>query len=330
MVTNCARYCCEAVESTKSIATTSTTATVATTDMKASKFASCNTKVDSSSGCASYSTKYCLEKNEWMVTNCARYCCEAVESTKSTATSSTAATVVTADTEACLAAETCDACTSVGAENKAVDPATAKPIRVKFVVAISDTDTREVVIEVHPSWSPQGAKQFITLINNQFYDGARIFRVVPNFMAQFGISGDPAKQKRWSASIPDDPKKTGISNQRGYITFAKTSAPNSRSTQVFVNHKDNSFLDSMGFTPFGKVLSGMDVVDAIFAGYGEQPQQGKITSVGNSYLKANFPKLSYIVSATTQNWSDSVCAFSSNKCVYAYGQRNAITNKGSC
>ena len=154
------------------------------------------------------------------------------------------------------------------------------------------------VIEVHRDWSPNGADRFYNLVKSGFYDDCRFFRVVPNFMVQFGIHGDPAVAGNWRAArIPDDPAKQ--SNKRGYVSFA-TAGPNTRTTQMFINFKDNSFLDSQGFSAFGQVLSGMDVVDKIYSGDGERPDQGQIQSAGNAYLTKTFPKLDYIKKATIQ------------------------------
>jgi peptidyl-prolyl cis-trans isomerase A (cyclophilin A) len=119
--------------------------------------------------------------------------------------------------------------------------------------------------------------------------------VLPNFMAQFGINGDPKLQEVWrEANIPDEPATQ--SNKRGYLTFAKSAAPNSRSTQVFINFKDNSFLDPQGFSPFGQVISGMEVVDKINSEYGEQPDQGRVQFEGNAYLAKEFPRLTVMKS----------------------------------
>jgi len=175
-----------------------------------------------------------------------------------------------------------------GEDEKA--PATFK---VKF-----DSSAGPFVVEVHRAWAPNAADHFYTLVKNGFYDEARFFRVVPNFMVQFGINADPSVQAKWRTSIKDDPVKE--SNKRGYVTFAQTSAPNSRSTQIFVNFKDNSFLDSQRFAPFGQVTSGMENVDKINAEYGEKPNQGSIQSQGNAYLKAQFPKLDYVKKATIE------------------------------
>jgi peptidyl-prolyl cis-trans isomerase A (cyclophilin A) len=160
-----------------------------------------------------------------------------------------------------------------------------------------DTSKGTFVIEVHRDWAPIGADRFYNLVKNGFFDDVRFFRVVPNFMVQFGMHGNPAVTSAWrSATLKDDPVKE--SNKLGYVTFAKTSAPNSRGTQLFINYKDNSFLDGTGFAPIGRVTSGMDVVTKINSEYGENPDQGQITASGNTYLMKSFPRLDYIKSAT--------------------------------
>lgn len=173
-------------------------------------------------------------------------------------------------------------------------PATYK---VKF-----DTSKGPFVVEVHRDWAPIGADRFYNLVKNGFYNNTRFFRVISGFMVQFGINGDPAISSRWrNAHINDDPVKQ--SNARGMITFA-TAGPNTRTTQVFINFGNNSMLDGKGFAPFGQVISGMNVVDALYSGYGEGapggagPEQGRVQSEGNAYLTSQFPKLDYIKSAT--------------------------------
>jgi peptidyl-prolyl cis-trans isomerase A (cyclophilin A) len=168
-----------------------------------------------------------------------------------------------------------------------------------------DTSKGIVVIEVHRDWAPLGADRFYNLVKNGYYDEVRFFRVVPDFMVQFGINGSPGIQTIWGdANIKDDPSKQ--SNARGYVTFAKTSAPNSRSTQVFINFKDNVGLDGQGFSPFGEVVSGMDVVDKLYSGYGEGapqgrgPDQTRTQTEGNAYLTKEFPKLDFIKKATIE------------------------------
>jgi peptidyl-prolyl cis-trans isomerase A (cyclophilin A) len=160
-----------------------------------------------------------------------------------------------------------------------------------------DTSKGAIVIEVHRDWAPIGADRFYNLVKNGFYDDVRFFRVVPNFMVQFGMHGNPAITTAWrSATLKDDPVKE--SNKVGYVTFAKTSAPNSRGTQLFINYKDNSFLDGQGFAPIGRVTAGMDVATKINSEYGENPDQSQITSSGNAYLTKSFPRLDYIKAAT--------------------------------
>ncbi len=158
-----------------------------------------------------------------------------------------------------------------------------------------DTSRGLVVIEVTRADAPIGADRFYNLVKAKFYDGARFFRVVPGFMVQFGIAADPAVTKAWDVPIQDDPVKT--SNVRGTITFAAMSAPDSRTTQVFINYADNARLDSLRFAPFGKVVSGMEFVDQIYSGDGESPDQSQIEAQGNAYLDKSFPHLDYIKTA---------------------------------
>jgi len=165
-----------------------------------------------------------------------------------------------------------------------------------FVVRL-ETSKGNIDIEVHPEWAPRGARRFRELVETGFYDGCRFFRVLPDFMAQAGMNGDPQVHAKWADNtIPDDPVIE--SNQRGYVTFAKNSLPNSRSTQFFINFKDNSFLDSDGFAPFGKVVDGMEVASNIESKYREQPDQNMIRQQGNEYLKSRFPDLDFIRKAS--------------------------------
>jgi peptidyl-prolyl cis-trans isomerase A (cyclophilin A) len=164
-----------------------------------------------------------------------------------------------------------------------------------------DTTKGVIVIEVHRDWAPLGADRFYNLVKNGFYDDCRFFRVLAGFMAQIGMNGDPTIQRVWgAANFRDDPVKG--SNKRGYVTFAKAAAPNSRSTQFFINYGDNSRLDPDGFAPFGQVVSGMDVVDKLYSGYGSNnvPDQGRITAEGNAYLMKEYPMLDYIKKATIE------------------------------
>lgn len=164
-----------------------------------------------------------------------------------------------------------------------------------------DTSKGLVVMECHKSWSPRGADHFYDLVKLHFYDDSRFFRVIRSprlFMAQFGINGTPATNSVWAnATFPDDPP-AGKHNTRGMVTYGQTSAKNSRSTQLFINYTDNSFLDSQGFTPVCSVTSGMDAVDQFYSGYGESPNQALIGSQGNAYLNSQFPRLDYIKKAT--------------------------------
>jgi peptidyl-prolyl cis-trans isomerase A (cyclophilin A) len=161
-----------------------------------------------------------------------------------------------------------------------------------------DTSAGEFVVTVTRAWAPNGADRFYNLVKNGFYDGTRFFRVVPNFMVQWGINGDPAIQRNWvNANIKDDP--AGVkSNGRGFITFANR-GPNSRSTQLFITYKSNAFLDKT-FMPFGEVTSGMSVVDKINAKHGESPDQGQMQANGNRYLEKAFPDLDFIKKATIE------------------------------
>ena len=170
--------------------------------------------------------------------------------------------------------------------------AAAGKFRVQFDVSVQSGDS-SFVVEVDESWAPLGAARFKELVSAGFYDDTRFFRVIPGFMAQFGLSGDPKVSSEWRAKPINDEPVTQ-KNLPGYITFAKTGAPNSRTTQLFVNYGDNNRLDGMGFAPFGKVEGdGMKVVQDIF-NIGEAPQQGRIQAEGNAYLTKEFPQLSYI------------------------------------
>lgn len=165
--------------------------------------------------------------------------------------------------------------------------------RAKFVTSKGD-----FIVEVTRDWAPFGADRFYNLVKNGYYDDCRFFRVIDDFMVQFGINGDPALNVVWNfAQFKDDPVKE--SNQRGYITFAMSSMPNSRTTQVFINYRDNANLDSQRFAPFGKVIEGMEIVDSLYSEYQGEPSnnQPRIQAEGNAYLNKTFPRLDYIKSA---------------------------------
>jgi cyclophilin family peptidyl-prolyl cis-trans isomerase len=165
-----------------------------------------------------------------------------------------------------------------------------------------DTSKGAFVIEVHRDWAPNGADRFYNLVKNGFYDNVRFFRVISGFMVQFGINGNPAIAAKWRvATIPDDSVR--VSNKRGTITFA-TAGPNTRTTQVFINFADNAGLDGQGFAPFGQVMSGMNVVDNLYAGYGEGapsgrgPDQNRLQREGNAYLARDFTRMDYVKKAS--------------------------------
>jgi peptidyl-prolyl cis-trans isomerase A (cyclophilin A) len=178
--------------------------------------------------------------------------------------------------------------------------ATAPPtFRARF-----ETSAGAFVIEVHRDWAPLGADRFYNLVANGFYDDTRIYRVIDDFMAQFGMNGDPRANMAWrNAILVDDPVVQ--SNDRGRVSFAKGGA-NSRTTEVFVNLRDNASLDERGFSPIGEVVEGMDVVDRFYAGYGdgpprgEGPYQAQVQVQGNAYLDQSFPELTRIVRATVE------------------------------
>jgi len=184
---------------------------------------------------------------------------------------------------------------AAGSRPSLLDPATLKA-QAPDVYKVKFTTTKgDFVVQVTRAWSPLGADRFYNLVKNGFYNGAGFFRIVPGFVVQFGISADPAVTKAWkTADIPDD--AVTQSNHRGYLSFA-TAGPGTRTTQVFINLVDNGRLDSMGFSPFGQVIEGMELIDKLNAEYGEQPDQGRIEAEGKSYLEKSFPRLDIIKSA---------------------------------
>jgi peptidyl-prolyl cis-trans isomerase A (cyclophilin A) len=162
-------------------------------------------------------------------------------------------------------------------------------------------------LKVHRDWAPRGADRMHWLVTHRFYDGARFFRVVPNFVVQFGLSGDTAVNRNWKERrFADDTVKRG--NVRGTLSFA-TGGPNTRTTQLFINLKENQRLDGMGFAVVAQVIAGMGVVDSLYAGYGDGPPRGKgpsqdtIARDGEAYLAREFPKLDQILTArVVQRW----------------------------
>lgn len=183
-----------------------------------------------------------------------------------------------------------------------MDPSEATETAPETFQAQFETSKGTFVIEVTREWAPRGADRFYNLVKRGYYDEVRFFRVLSGFMAQFGISGDPQLNTTWrEARIQDDPVRE--SNERGYITYAMA-GPNTRTTQLFINYGNNRGLDSQGFSPFGRVVSGMDVVDDLYSDYGEGapggrgPSQQLMQAQGNSYLVENFPNLDYVERAT--------------------------------
>jgi peptidyl-prolyl cis-trans isomerase A (cyclophilin A) len=197
-------------------------------------------------------------------------------------------------------------CTADGSGGGGVSSALAKPDKAAIATPAPDsfkvgfeTSKGNFTVMAHRDWAPYGVDRFYHLVQLGFYDDARFFRVLSGFMAQVGMNGDPRVTAAWEPlTIPDDPVKQ--SNKRGMVTFAAGSAPDTRSTQIFINYGDNANLDGMGFAPIGQVIDGMAVVDSLYSGYGEGapdgngPDQGRIAAEGNAYLTKSFPQLDYI------------------------------------
>lgn len=200
----------------------------------------------------------------------------------------------------CIAALGC----SSSEPEKKVD--TSKTEKAPDVFNVNfDTSKGPVIVEIHRDWAPVGVDHFYTLVKLGFYDGTRFYRVIHDFVAQFGMNGDPKTNEVWANTpIPDDPVRQ--SNVRGTLTFAAAQMPNSRSTQLFFNLKNNEMLDRMGFAVIGKVTQGMDVVDSFYQGYGEMAPNGagpdpmQIGTQGNQYLESHFPRLDFVKKATIQ------------------------------
>lgn len=178
--------------------------------------------------------------------------------------------------------------------SKGADSTPAGPAPDSFRVAFM-TSKGQFVVQANRAWSPNGADRFYALAKSGFFDDDRFFRVLPGYIAQFGINNEKKVNERWDDKpIPDDPRKE--TNARGTVVFT-TNGANSRSHQLFINLKDNPKLDPQGFVPFGRVVSGMAVVDSLYDDYGDAPQQQLISTLGNNYLLRMFPKLDYITTA---------------------------------
>lgn len=200
---------------------------------------------------------------------------------------------------ACASQETPPADTATAA------PATPPPATGPAVATAPDqfqvrfeTSKGPIVIAVHRDWSPNGVDRFHHLVETGFFDEVRFFRVVPGFVVQFGMHGDPARTAEWANNgLIDEPVKQ--TNKRGTITYAKTQMPNTRSSQFFINLGDNAMLDPQGFAPFGEVVQGMDVVEKLNAEYGGAPsdRQPEIAAEGNAFLKREYPRLDFIRTA---------------------------------
>jgi peptidyl-prolyl cis-trans isomerase A (cyclophilin A) len=173
----------------------------------------------------------------------------------------------------------------------------------EYKVRFTTMKDQSFVVDIHRDWAPLGADRFYNLVKNGFFTGVRFYRVSPGFVVQFGVNPDPSITKAWAtARIPDDPVKE--KNTKGRLTFAM-GGPNSRTTQLFFNLKDNLPLDGMGFAPIGEVVEGAEVVEGLYSGYGEikeqngqGPSQLQYMTEGEAYLKANFDNLDTIKSAT--------------------------------
>ena len=182
------------------------------------------------------------------------------------------------------------------APKKAAPATTVVPAEFRVKLATTKGD---IVIDIHKDWAPRGAERLYSLVRGGFFTGAPFFRVIPGFMAQFGISMKADQNKMWESRTLADDKSNGQSNKRGMLTFATTGRPNSRGTQLFINYKDNSFLDAQGFVPIGEVVEGMDIAEQLYSGYGDTAnKEGEIESGGQAYIDRYMPKIDKIVSAT--------------------------------
>ena len=191
---------------------------------------------------------------------------------------------------------------SCGGPKEDATPTTPRPVQAPTSFQVRfETSKGDFTVEVTRDWAPRGADRFYELVQARLYDNCRFFRVVPRFVVQFGINGDPSVSRLWSQMrIADD--LVLQSNRKGTLSYAK-SGPATRTTQVFINLADNASLDSMGFAPFGKVVSGMEVVESLYKLYGDAPPAGvgplqdRIQLEGNAYLERYFPRLDFIKTA---------------------------------
>jgi peptidyl-prolyl cis-trans isomerase A (cyclophilin A) len=201
---------------------------------------------------------------------------------------------------------------ATGARASLTDPRGAlwtQPSPDAFRVRV-DTSRGSFVIEAHRDWAPRGCDRFYNLVRAGFFDDSRFFRVRRGAFAQFGIPGDPAIAAVWrDEAFADDPARQ--SNTRGTVAYAMT-GPDTRTTQLFINLTDNPGYDAEGFAPIARVVEGMEVVDRLYAGYGEDPgggmrggRQGKIFAGGNAYLDREFPRLDRLFRATiVRHWEE--------------------------
>lgn len=181
-------------------------------------------------------------------------------------------------------------------------PSATDEYKVVFTVGnLNDGSNGTIVMNVHPGWAPIGARRFKDLLDTNFFENSKFFRVMPGFVAQFGLAADAKASGQWMKKFIKDDPPLNIPNSRGRVTFA-SAGQDTRAVQIFINTANNFGLDAQNFTPFAEVTDGMDVVDKLYAGYGDGaplgsgPGQRAIEALGNNYLDENFPKLSTIKS----------------------------------
>jgi peptidyl-prolyl cis-trans isomerase A (cyclophilin A) len=200
-----------------------------------------------------------------------------------------------AQTKSTTAAKSTTPAKAAAPARNLLDPSTLKATAPQVYKVKFSTTQGDVLIQVTRAWAPIGADRFYNLVRAKFYDGCAFFRVKAGFMAQFGISPDPKVTAALNGqNLRDDPVKG--SNKRGFLTFA-TAGPNTRTTQLFISTGDNSFLDPQGFSPFGEVIEGMEVVDKFYDGYGLSPDSGSIQQLGRPWVVKNMPKVDSIKTA---------------------------------